>query len=150
MGKTVYNLDEMMHAQSRRSVSSERSRRPSLVLIAVGTLAVVVSVATFVQGRKHANPNVLYQAYTLPAPKPLMTPPPVQPVIVANAPVAPQLVRIPPARPSLWEIRAELKRGLGEWELPHYVNAPHYGSGPDSPLPGQVKPHLATAYAEWR
>lgn len=90
---------------------------------------------------------MLQQAYFIPSPEPLSLPQVPPPAVIITAPPAPQVVQIPPPRPSLWEIRAELKRGLGEWEYPHYVNAPHYGSGPDSSPPAQIKPHIAAAPA---
>lgn len=86
--------------------------------------------------------GILQRNFTLPAPQPINSPQIPAPVVTTTPPPAPQVVRIPPLRPSVWVIRAELKRGLGEWEFPHYVNAPQFGSGPSGPSPSQPVPHI--------
>ncbi len=89
------------------------------------------------------------RGYVLPSPEPMPSRTVSLPVVTVTPPPAnPQVILLPPPRRSLWEIRAELKRGLGEWEFPHYVNAPHYGSGPGNPVPSPLKPHLASVRAE--
>ncbi|MCS7309100.1 MAG: hypothetical protein NZ741_02650 [Armatimonadetes bacterium] len=118
--------------------------------LAVGAAVCVVLlwVWKFVALTPRREPALLQSAVTLPAPAPLEQPAiPMPSVTVTSPPPTLPVVQVTASRPSIWEIRAELKRGMWEWEFPHYLNAPHYGSGPDSPHPSQMKPHMATLWA---
>jgi len=146
---TVFDLDEMLTQAQSPSVRSERRRNMSAVVAIVGVLGTAALLAVFLWRSPRQDAALLHRAYALPAPNPIQPPAlPLPVVTVTTPPPTPQVVQLPAPRPSLWEIRAELKRGLGEWEFPHYVNAPQYGSGPDSPAPSQLKPHVAAAPAE--
>ncbi len=148
MQQTVFDLDTVS-AHSLPNADCPR-RRPDygLVTVALLLIATVALIAVLAHFSQSTSPSVLQRTYTLPSPQPLNPPPPALPTVTVTMPPPAPVVRIPPPRRSLWEIRAELKRGLGEWEFPHYVNAPHYGSGPSSPLPSPLRPHIATAYAQ--
>lgn len=63
-----------------------------------------------------ASPPLYQQSMLLPPPQPLPleTQPSVPPAVFAPMPTNRPMIRIPPERPSVWELRAELKRGLGE------------------------------------
>jgi hypothetical protein len=123
----------------------KRLRGVSAVVAGICVLGTVALLGVCFQRSPRQDAALFRRAYTLPVPEPIQSPAlPLPAVTVTLPPSAPQVA----PRPSLWEIRAELKRGLGEWEFPHYVNAPHYGSGPDSPLPSQPNPHVASAWAE--
>lgn len=146
MEQTVFDLDRKVD-QGRASPTHTASVR--WVLIA--SIAVCVGV-TLLFLRKHSarvplpQPVLFQSQIVLPDPAPL-APPAVIPTVTASPPpTMPAAVAVAPSRLSIWEIRAELKRGIGEWEFPHYLNAPHYGAGPDSPPPALAKPHLATQW----
>lgn len=70
-------------------------------------------------GNALAPPRTLYHsAMTQPSPQPLPVErlgiaPAITPV-VTSPPEKRPIVQIPPPRPSVWQIRAELKQGLGE------------------------------------
>lgn len=146
METTIYDLDSMTEPPPKPPVRSEHGRLRWLIA-GVCLVAGLVLLWVYVWRSARPEPGMLQQAYFIPSPEPLSLPQVPPPAVIITAPPAPQVVQIPPPRPSLWEIRAELKRGLGEWEYPHYVNAPHYGSGPDSSPPAQIKPHIAAAPA---
>lgn len=122
-----------------------------IVLACVALLTVAVFVHRVAIPK---DPLGAYQAYLLPPPKPLYTLPiraTTSPYTVVGQPVVVVMPRHV-VRPSVWEIRAQLKRGLGEYEFPHYVNAPQYGWGPDTPsvegFAVPAEPHHATISAE--
>ncbi|MER3472687.1 MAG: hypothetical protein C4335_01345 [Armatimonadota bacterium] len=144
MELTVFDLDATANPTPRMSEQSERMR-PGLALAIVCLVGGIVLLSAFIWRARRPEAGVLQQSYLLPAPQPLSSPRVFAPVAIISPSPAPQVVQIPPPRPSLWEIRAQLKRGLGEWEFPHYANAPEYGSGPDSSAPSLLKPHLAVA-----
>jgi len=128
---------------------ARRTGKIAAVVAVTGVFGMLASLGLLV-GRSPRQPSTMFhRGYVLPAPKPMPIPTVSPPMVTVTPPPAvPQVILLPPPRRSLWEIRAELKRGLGEWEFPHYVNAPHYGSGPDSPFPSPLKPHLAVVHAE--
>lgn len=140
MEPTFFDLDEMAklppstpHRENRRPVLAE-----ILALLIGGTMLLGVSIWLSAP----PDTGILQRNYTLPAPQPINSPQIPAPVVTITPTPASQVVQIPPHRPSLWVIRAELKRGLGEWEFPHYVNAPQFGSGPSGSSPSQPIPHI--------
>lgn len=111
------------YEQTRAWRSSSDIRRQGLPLQHAAVIllcAIGASVWVWRIGNALAPPPTLYHsAMTLPAPQPL----PIERLAIAPAltpavtpPLANRpLVQIPPPRPSVWQIRAELKQGLGEW-----------------------------------
>ena len=149
MDRTSLDIEPTMQ---RVHGSPGRSRRTGKIAAAIaltGIIGVVGLLGVLFHRLPRQDSIVFQRGYVLPAPE-SMPNPTVSPLVVTVTPppAVPQVILLPPPRRSLWEIRAELKRGLGEWEFPHYVNAPHYGSGPDSPFPSPLKPHLAFVHAE--
>lgn len=149
MERTVFDLDEMAPQAQAPPARPERMSRVSAAVVIVCIVGGLALLGVLLKRLPHQQTAVFQRKYALPAPEPIPSPAFSLPAVTVTPPSAhPQVSHLPPPRPSLWEIRAELKRGLGEWEFPHYVNAPHYGSGPTSPLPSQLKPHYASAWAE--
>ena len=146
MDSTVFDLDEML-TQSP-SAHPKRGRNVFAVVAVACVLGAAALLGVFLWRSPHRDAALFHRAYVLPAPNPIQPPALPLPVVTTTPPPIPQVVQLPAPRPSLGEIGAGLRRGLGEWELPHYVNAPQYGSGPNSPAPSQLKPHVATVPAE--
>lgn len=149
MEHTVDDLDQTQAQGQMPPAPHEYPRRFRAVVTIACVIGAVIWVWRFLGTPARHEPALVQRSIALPSPQPLSVhnaPPPV--FVVTSSPAMPQRLQVPSPRPSLWEIRAELKRGLGEWEFPHYVNAPHYGSGPDSPAPSQLSPHVAAALAE--
>ncbi|GIV16086.1 MAG: hypothetical protein KatS3mg022_1521 [Armatimonadota bacterium] len=149
MEHTVYDLDRMQAQGQMPPAPLEYPHWFGAAVTIACILGALIWAWRFLGTAARHEPALVQRSIELPSPQPLSVraaPPPV--VVVTPSSVMPQRLQLPPPRPSLWEIRAELKRGLGEWEFPHYVNAPHYGFGPDSPAPSQLRPHVAAAMAE--
>lgn len=146
MEHTIFDLGAIPNDQH---FSNAGTGPPHKALFITGTLTLVLVlvIAVLVLLNARPQPQVVQQALLLPTPEPLQPPRLPAPAVTLTMPPTQEIIQIPPPRPSLWEIRAELKRGLGEWEFPHYLNAPHFGSGPDSPLPSMLKPRIATVVA---
>jgi len=147
MERMVFDLDSMPKGD-RSDTRSPIRTCDTLLMAGACLIAVITLVVVLLRLAQRPQPGVVQRAYVLPTPEALTPPQLVLPSVTVTMPPPAQIVQIPPQRRSVWEIRAELKRGLGEWEFPHYVNAPHYGSGPASPLPSQLSPLVATASAD--
>jgi hypothetical protein len=147
--RTVWDIDSAMRLMRVSPARSERTGKVSASIAVLCIFGALTLLGVLLYRLPRRETAVFQRGYILPAPQPIPRPALSLPAVTVTLPAAPPPVYfVPPPRPSLWEIRAELKRGLGEWEFPHYVNAPHYGSGPDSATPSQIKPHLASAWAE--
>lgn len=146
MEHTVYDLSQVQSHVQAPAGHAEYPRWFRVAVVVACVAGAMVWMWRFLSPRHE--PALVQRSVALPAPEPLSVQIAPPPVVVSPPPALPQMFQLPPPRPSLWEIRAELKRGLGEWEFPHYVNAPHYGSGPGSPAPSLLKPHFASALAE--
>ncbi|MGQ9488592.1 MAG: hypothetical protein ACUVTY_14545 [Armatimonadota bacterium] len=146
MEPTIFDLNEM--AKLSPSTPPQENRRPLLAVMLALLIGGAMLLGVLVWRSAPSDAGILQRNYTLPAPQPINSPQIYAPVVTVTPPPAPQVVQIPPARPSLWVIRAELKRGLGEWEFPHYVNAPQFGSGPSSSSPSQPIPHIGVVLVQ--
>jgi hypothetical protein len=139
-------------AVSQCTPTSASASVPQLfrLLLVAGIFVSGVIVGAWFQRSTPALPRetVLQHTHALPAPRPLPLPALPAPTITVSPPAPPRLVQIPPPRPSLWEIRAQLKRRLGEFEFPYYVNAPIYGSGPGPAPIDALMPSVAQAVAQ--
>ncbi len=146
MEKTVFDLDLPAPSPSPSQAPSA-SWRWRILGAAMGVAALLLVLWGVIVLLPQQEPVLLQSRIALPDPAPLSPPAITVPAVtVTPPPVAPPAMPLAAQRPSIWEIRAELKRGTGEWEFPHYLNAPHYGAGPDSPLPALAKPHLGTVW----
>lgn len=149
MEKTVFDLQDMRTTAQPPFARREQMRHVSTAVSMACIIGSLALLGVLLQRLPHQQTAVFQKEYALSAPEPISDPVLSAPTITVTCPPAhPSVIQLPPVRRSLWEIRAELKRGLGEWEFPHYVNAPHYGSGPTSPLPIPLRPRLASAWAE--
>lgn len=148
MEQTVFDLNRRV---GKGRASPAGGALPRWILVA--SAAVCVVAMFLVLWKRSAPiprpaPVLFHNRIVLPDPAPLAPPAVSMPTVTVTPPTTiPHAVVMSTARLSIWEIRAELKRGIGEWEFPHYVNAPHYGAGPNSPPPTLAKPHLATQWA---
>jgi len=147
--KTALDMHRVMQRAHASSGRWRHADKTSAAIAVMGVLGMLALLGILLGRLPRQEPTLFQRGYVLPSPAPIPNPAVSSPTMTVTPPPAvPQVILLPPPRRSLWEIRAELKRGLGEWEFPHYVNAPHYGSGPDSPLPSPLKPHLASLRAE--
>lgn len=145
MQPTIFDLDEITRAPTDAPHSKARRAPLAVFLIIVSLVVGVALVEHLVRRSVRSDMAVLQRGYILPAPPSIASPQVLAPVVTVTLSPEPRWVQIPPPAPSVWEIRAQLKRGLGEWEFPHYVNAPEYGCGPNNPALSPLKPHIALA-----